>query len=295
MSEIKWIKLFVEMFDHKKIKFIRKNIPAGNDISLIWCMLLCLAGKCNAGGYIFLTENIPYTEEMLANELDFQLNTVKLALETLIKLKMLAITEQGFYIEGWNEYQSLDKMEEIREQNRIRKQRQREKQKLLTTGHVTITGSHATDIEEDKEIEYISPNGDSRQEIVDPIPQKVTYKEFVKLFTKNCPSLPKVKELNKSRKDKIKARWKEHPDLYFWSTIFEEIEASDFLTGRSGKWQNCNFDWIIKNNTNYAKVLEGTYTNKKAVNPESKEEKKQPAYHKHVDMANKDDFYGDRK
>ncbi|MNP53901.1 hypothetical protein D3C76_1484160 [compost metagenome] len=39
------------------------------------------------------------------------------------------------------------------------------------------------------------------------------------------------------------------------------VEASDFLTGRDGKWGNCGFDWIIKE-SNYIKILEGNYANK---------------------------------
>ena len=35
-------------------------------------------------------------------------------------------------------------------------------------------------------------------------------------------------------------------------------ERSDYLSGRNGKWQNCSFDWLIKEN-NYIKVLEGNY------------------------------------
>ena len=38
-----------------------------------------MAGKCNAGGTIFITENIPYTEEDLADELDFEIYRQDLA------------------------------------------------------------------------------------------------------------------------------------------------------------------------------------------------------------------------
>jgi hypothetical protein len=39
-------------------------------------------------------------------------------------------------------------------------------------------------------------------------------------------------------------------------------QASDFLSGRNGKWTGCNFDWLINEN-NMVKVLEGNYENKK--------------------------------
>lgn len=149
MADIKWIKITTDMFDNRKIKHLRK-LPEGNNIVLIWVMLLTMAGRCNSGGLIFLTENIPYTPKMLADELDFEETTVQLALRALEEFNMI-VTDQGFFtIAGWEEYQNIEGMDKIREQNRIRKQNQRERQRLaLKEGHVKSRDSHAT--EEDKE------------------------------------------------------------------------------------------------------------------------------------------------
>lgn len=149
MAEIKWIKITTDMFDNRKIKHLRK-LPEGNNIVLIWVMLLTMAGRCNSGGLIFLTENIPYTPKMLADELGFEENTVQLALTVLEQFNMI-ITEEGFFtIAGWEEYQNVEGLDKIREQNRIRKQNQRMRQRLaLEDGHVKSRDSHAT--EEDKE------------------------------------------------------------------------------------------------------------------------------------------------
>ncbi len=152
-NEVKWIKLTTDMFDNRKIKHLRR-LPDGNNIVLIWVMLLTMAGRCNSSGMIFLTENIPYTPKMLADELDFEETTVQLALTALEQLNMI-VTDRGFFtIAGWDEYQNIEGMEKIREQNRLRKQKQREKEKLLLCdNHVMSRDSHATDIEEDKEEE----------------------------------------------------------------------------------------------------------------------------------------------
>lgn len=152
MAEIKWIKITTDMFDNRKIRHLRR-LPDGNSIVLIWVMLLTMAGRCNSSGMIFLTENIPYTPKMLADELDFEENTVKLALSALEQLNMI-VTDNGFFsIAGWDEYQNIEGMEKIREQNRIRKQKQRAKAALLEPGHVMSRDSHATDKEEDKDKE----------------------------------------------------------------------------------------------------------------------------------------------
>lgn len=137
MAEVKWVKLNVDMFDNRKIKHLRR-LPEGNNIVLIWIMLLTMAGRCNSGGMIFLTENIPYTTKMLADELDFEENTVQLALQVLEQLGMISMQNSFFFIAGWQEHQNIEGMEKIREQNRIRKQRQRENERKMLIGAENI-------------------------------------------------------------------------------------------------------------------------------------------------------------
>lgn len=153
------------MFDNRKIKHLRR-LPDGNNIVLIWVMLLTMAGRCNAGGMIFLTENIPYTPKMLADELDFEENTVRLALDALERLGMVVTSNGCFTIASWSEHQNIEGMDKIREQNRIRKQRQRAKAALPESCHVTSRDSHATDIDIDKELDKEKeelPKGNSKK------------------------------------------------------------------------------------------------------------------------------------
>lgn len=155
MAEVKWIKITTDMFDNRKIRHLRR-LPEGNNIVLLWVMLLTMAGRCNASGMIFLTENIPYTPKMLADELDFEENTVILGLECLEQLDMICTNNGVFTIAGWDEYQNIDGMEKLKEQTRQRVAKHREKKRLLesnVTGNVTVTQGNATDIEEEKEIE----------------------------------------------------------------------------------------------------------------------------------------------
>ena len=160
MADVKWIKVTTDMFDNKKIRHLRK-LPDGNSIVLIWVMLLTMAGKCNANGMIYLTESIPYTPKMLADELGFEESTVVLALEAIAQLNMISFEGDFFSIFGWQEHQNIDGMDKIREQNRIRQQNQRPRQKLLTDGkcHVTSRDRHATDIDIDKDIKETLPIG----------------------------------------------------------------------------------------------------------------------------------------
>ena len=158
MAEVKWVKLTTDMFDNRKIKYLRK-LPEGNNIVLIWVMLLTMAGRCNSGGMIFITENIPYTPKMLADELDFEENTVLLALEALERLDMIVTDNGVFAIAGWEEYQNADKLAEIRAKDRERKRLKRAQAKALLAESKDVHGLSADcpyieeEIEEDKEKE----------------------------------------------------------------------------------------------------------------------------------------------
>lgn len=206
MAAVKWVKITTDMFDNRKIKHLRK-LPDGNNIVLIWVMLLTMAGRCNAGGMIFLTENIPYTPKMLADELGFEENTVKLAINALEQLNMVC-TDNGFFsIAGWNEYQNIEGMEKIREQTRQRVTAHRQKQKALAaaaqsnvTCNVTVTQSNATeediDIDIDKEKEYrdmgaSAPNPSPSHKPKKPVKHK--YGEYANVLLTD-DELEKLKE-----------------------------------------------------------------------------------------------------
>ena len=161
MADVKWIKLRIDMFDNRKIKHLRK-LPAGNDIVLIWVMLLTMAGRCNSGGMIYLTENIPYTTKMLSDELGFEESVVIMALKALEELNMITRDSAYLTIPGWEEYQNIDGLDKIREQTRKRVQKHRENQKKLTC-NVTVTESNATEEEIELE-EDIDKEKESKKE-----------------------------------------------------------------------------------------------------------------------------------
>ena len=163
MGEVKWIKVSTDMFNNnRKIKQI-ELMPEGDAILVIWLKLLLLAGNINDGGAIYLTPEIPYTDEMLANELRKPLTTVRLALSVFERFGMVEIVDDILMLSSWEKYQNTDKLAEIREQNRERKRLQRERQKHALSGvsrdsHVTVTGCHAVEEEgeEDSEEEFHS-------------------------------------------------------------------------------------------------------------------------------------------
>ena len=252
MSAVKWIKITTDMFDNRKIKHLRR-LPDGNNIILIWVMLLTMAGRCNADGMIFLTENIPYTPKMLADELDFEENTVQLALQAMEQLGMV-ISDNGFLsIAGWKEYQNVEGMDKIREQSRIRKQRQREKEKRLAmNSHVTSRDSHDIDIERESDKDIDEDDIESRP------PSSHTYMSIIDLFNSICTSYKPVESVDRKRTAAIESLLHTY-SLEKIKEAFKKAEASEFLKGIKGGWR-MTFDWVIVPD-NMAKVLSGNYDN----------------------------------
>jgi predicted phage replisome organizer len=262
LAEVKWIKITTNMFEDEKIDFI-ESLPEADAILVIWIKLLTLAGRCNAGGFIFLTEKIPYTPEMLSHTFRRPLNTIKLALKTLSELDMIEFDDNNFLkISNWEKHQNIEGLEKIREQNRLRKRRQREREKALKEGshensHVTSRDSHATDIEEDRELDI-----EEEKEIEDKEPP-VPYEEIKELYNSTCKSLSKVRSVSSTRKRHLKARWQQLDfNIDTFQEAFEKVEASDFCTGKNDRGWKADFDWLIKNDNNIVKVLEGAYDNR---------------------------------
>jgi predicted phage replisome organizer len=149
MASVKWIKLNVDMFDDEKIKIIQ-SMPEGDAILLVWIKLILLAGKTNEGGYIYINENMPYTEEMLSVVMNKPLNIIRLAIETFTRLGMIENDEKGIYLVNFEKHQSLDRMQEIREYNRIAQQKHRQK---IKSQKMSLTSQQSKEIEEDKDID----------------------------------------------------------------------------------------------------------------------------------------------
>lgn len=103
---------------------------------------------------------------------------------------------------------------------------------------------------------------DSIGEVSGDIP-KVTF-DFLScwnLMANEC-GISKVQSITKTRKAKLLARFK---DVYLFDDTFqtacELIAQSDFMQGKNGNGWKVTFDWLISNDTNITKVLEGNYSN----------------------------------
>lgn len=131
MTDIKWIKISTGLFDDEAIQVIL-DFPDGAVMLEIWLRLLILAGKINDNGLIYFKDNFPYTTDFLATIFHKKNRQIELALKTFSKFNMIKIlNNQQILIENWEKYQNIEGLETVREKNRIRKQRQREREKIL--------------------------------------------------------------------------------------------------------------------------------------------------------------------
>lgn len=270
MIEVKWIKLATDIFNNRKIKQIEK-MPDGDTFLVVWIKLLCLAGSINNDGYISLTQEIPYTLEMIATEFGQSISIIEAAFSTFERFGMIEIENNFFVIVNWEKYQNVKGLEEIREGNRDRKRKERARKKekeeiakschnMSRDSHVTVTGQsqqcHAIDIDKeidkDKELEKEKKKED------------VNYKRVIDMYNEICISLPRVSQNTDKRIKSLKVRLKKY-SLYDFQLLFEKAEASNFLKGSNGGWK-ANFDWLI-NESNMVKVLEGNYDNRQQTRP----------------------------
>ena len=290
MAKVSWIKIEIEMFSNRKIKQIRK-MPEGNNIVLIWVMLLTMAGRCNSNGIIFLTENIPYTTKMLADELDFEESIIQLALTVLEKFGMITRDSELLSIPGWEEHQSADELEKIRDQNRKRvaeyRERQKNKAALLCKkddvtlqkrySNITVTEQNKNkdkDLELDLDTEL---DKDKEKDINDLIVSKDTIRQTdVQRTIDEWNTLEEfginpVKRMTSKREQAVKARIRQnHMDDIL--EAIENIRHSSFLQGQNKEGWMITFDWFLKPG-NFAKVFEGNYLDKSGNKPQSYMEK----------------------
>lgn len=150
MADVKWIKLTTDIFENRKIRQI-ECLPDGDSIIVIWVKLLCLAGSINDSGMLYITKEIPYTEQMLATQFNRPLATIQLAMKTFEQFGMLEVIDNVLHISNWEKYQNVDRLAELKEYNRIAQRKSREKKKMLNdVNDMSLTCQPCQDIDKSR-------------------------------------------------------------------------------------------------------------------------------------------------
>lgn len=141
MVQVQWLKVYTDIFDNEKMKKLLRN-RNGDTYFRVWIQLLTLAAKSNQHGAILLGENIPMSKEDLAKVMHKTLNKLEKIIQDLYELDMIIIEKETICIKNWDMYQSADELEKLRESNRRRQQKYRDKQK---DGNVIVTSNNTED------------------------------------------------------------------------------------------------------------------------------------------------------
>ncbi|MED2752664.1 phage replisome organizer N-terminal domain-containing protein [Bacillus thuringiensis] len=285
MSEVKWIKLSTSMFEDEKIRLI-ESMPEADTLLIIWIRLLAQAGKTNASGYIFLSKNIPYSDEMLATLFNRPIATVRLALQTFQQFGMIEITDDQYIcISNWEKHQNVDGLERVKQLNaeRNRKYRERKKQQQLSLENkenesdVSVTSRDGTDIEEDKELEkdkeleIINTSSSIESDTKVPIP----YQEILEYLNKKAEK--NFNHKAESHRKLIRARLNEGYTVENFKTVIDN-KVSQWLGkfDREGKPLN----QYLRPSTLFAQKHFDNYLNETV----SKSQSNQQQYGNHIDI-----------
>ena len=136
MSDVKWIKMMVGMFDGMSFKRIKRAKIGGESfrdkLTAVWFELMDLAGRCNHNGAFVSTGGIPFTDlDDIAVQIDRDEEELKLCMGFYLKEGMVKIDNDVYSLSNWGEYQNLEGMDKIRENKRLAQARWRAKQKAL--------------------------------------------------------------------------------------------------------------------------------------------------------------------
>ena len=124
-----WVKAMTNLYDRDEIRLI-EAMPERDTIHYVYNRLLLYAGRTNDGGLIYFREDVPYSEEMLSTIFNRPLNSIRLALKSLVSVGLIDIYDNGYIkIMSWENDQNVDALERAKEKNRERVQRFREKKK----------------------------------------------------------------------------------------------------------------------------------------------------------------------
>jgi predicted phage replisome organizer len=207
---LSFIKLDINILDDSKIRLLRKY-PDGDKLIVLWIGLLCLAMKSDNPGYVYVTNGIPYTDADLSVVLEIEEKTVQMGLKLFEQFNMIEIIKGGVIeIINFNKHQNLDKIDRAKEKSRISSKKYREKQKqlLLSDGHVTESDKTDKDIEKEKEKEK-----NKKEELEESIDN------IYKLYPQRCPFKNRPLKSKEKNKKKIKSLLKEKTEEELYNII----------------------------------------------------------------------------
>lgn len=152
MADVGWVRLSTRLFENRKIKYLL-NQPKGAELVLLWVHLLCAAGTVNDGGRVYISQNVMYTPQSLAADFGVPKTIADKALTLFQELELIEVKSDGcIQILGWEKHQNVTGLEKIREQNRLRKQKQRQCDKSRNVDEDMSRDGHVTECDKSRNV-----------------------------------------------------------------------------------------------------------------------------------------------
>lgn len=199
MADVGWVRLSTRLFENRKIKYLL-NQPKGAELVLLWVHLLCAAGTVNDGGRVYISQNVMYTPQSLAADFGVPKTIADKALTLFQDLELIEVESDGcIQILGWEKHQNVTGLEKIREQNRLRKQKQRQCDKSRNVDEDMSRDSHVTECDKSRNVTQQRREEKNRKEKDDyhhpkrnDDDEKKTHTEIFALWEKNMMPLTPI-------------------------------------------------------------------------------------------------------
>ena len=264
-----WLKLHRNFFKRHDVCILEK-LPDGKELVLLYLKLL--TESVDHEGALRFSDELPYTEEMLAVVTDTQTEFLHSALKTLQQLRLLEVREDGTLflpavgkMVGSETYAAKRKREAANEDGgnfpppggnfAPEKETESETEKKQETNTESNTEPY-TNKESNKELHPYSEEDD----IAAP-DGAVCRTEDVRRVIRawNSLGVQKVTRVSSrsTRGKMLRARIGEYGIEAVLEAV-ERIRTSTFLKGQNETGWMITFDWFVKPN-NFPKVLEGNY------------------------------------
>jgi uncharacterized phage protein (TIGR02220 family) len=197
---------------------------------------------------------------MLATVLDRPQEVIERALDVFARFGMIEYDDDCAFLPNWYKYQSADaldklheKSEQLKEQNKARQQRFRDKQKSEkrnVTFSVTNNGHKKEELEKEIDLKELKPLSDKMPDEpeIDPIP----YAEIVDYLNDKCGTA--YRSNGKKTRDLIRARWNDKYRLVDFKTVIDKKHAD---------WNNTDHSIYLRPETLFGNKFEG-YLNQPA-------------------------------
>ena len=241
-----WFRFYSETLRDRKLERIAR--ATGNDkVTLlgIWITLLSLANDSPERGVLLLVDNIPLTFDDFCYETEIDSDQLQPIIERFMKFDMLSCDDGIYYITNWGKRQ----FKSDTSKERVQRYRERKAQENGEPSNDTVTllqqPSNAPESETESETES--------EQNQNKTPLRVFFEELSTAWHNYYPD--KRQYGYDTVKAKIAARYKDKGFRENWTEAL--LKSCNVKALRDEKW--FSFEYLIRNNTNYLKLLDGTF------------------------------------